>query len=68
MKKNSHGWNPGEKMSKEFALGVIDYIGQFYQRLYYQPQMKPFNTESDYELSNQMLNGLREMIESSVTE
>lgn len=61
-------WTPGEKMSKEFALGVIDGIKQFYRRLYYQPQMKPFNSTVGYEASVEELNGLREMIESSITE
>ena len=61
-------WSPGEKMSKEFALGLIDYIKQFYRRLYYQPQMKPFNTKEGYEASVEELNGLREFIESSILE
>ena len=61
-------WNPEDKMSKEFALGVIDGIEQFYRRLFFQPQMKPFNGNIDYKVSMQMLNGLREMIESSIKE
>ena len=59
-------WNPGEKMTKEYALGVIDYIKQFHRRLYYQPQMKPFNTKEGYEASIEELNGLREIIEVSI--
>ncbi len=55
-------------MDKALALEVIDGIKQFYRRLYYQPQMKPFNTKEGYEASVEELNGLREMIESSVTE
>ena len=62
------GWNPGEKMTKEYALGVIDYIRQFYRRLYYQPQMKPFNTKEGYEGELQVLNGLKEFIEDAVAE
>ena len=61
-------WNPGEKMTKEFALGVIDEMKRFCNRLYHQPQMKPFSTSIDFELRMQALNGLKEMIESSVTE
>lgn len=65
---NTVEWNPGEEMTKEFALGVIDGIKQFYRRLYFQPQIKPFNTKEGYEASIEELNGLREMIESSVKE
>ena len=61
-------WNPGEKMTKEYALGVVDEMERFCNRLYFQPQMKPFNTSIDFEMRMQMLNGLREKIESSVTE
>ena len=66
--KKTVEWNPGEKMTKEFALSAIDGIKQFYRRLYYQPKMKPFNTDIDFEASMQVLNGLREMIEASATE
>lgn len=59
-------WNPGEKMTKDFALGIIKEIKQFYRRLYYQPKMKPFNTTYGYEASMEELNGLEEFIESSV--
>lgn len=61
-------WNPGEKMTKEFALGVVDEMKRFCRRLYYQPRTKPFNTSIDFEGTMQMLNGLREMIENGVTE
>ncbi len=55
-------------MSKEFALSVIDEMKCFCRRLYYQPQIKPFNTSIDFEGRMQMLNGLREAIEYSVKE
>jgi hypothetical protein len=61
-------WNPGEQMTKEFALGVIDGIKQFHRRLYYQPKMKPFNSKEGYEASIEELNGLKEIIESSTLE
>ena len=61
-------WNPGEKMTKEFALEAIDGFEQFCRRLYYQPQMKPFNCSEDFEMTTQMLNGLRKLIDVSVTE
>lgn len=61
-------WDPGERMSKEYALSVIDEMKGFYRRLYYQPQTKPFNTVVDFEAKMQTLNGLREMVETSVKE
>ena len=61
-------WEPGERMTEEFALSVIDEMKCFCRRLYYQPQIKPFNTSIDFEGRIQMLNGLREMIDSSVKE
>jgi hypothetical protein len=61
-------WNPGERMPKEFALGVINEMMCFCRRLYYQPKIKPFSTSIDFESRMQALNGLKEMIESSVTE
>lgn len=68
MKSNKEEWNEGEPMSKEFALGVVDEMKRFCRRLYYQPQIIPFNTNIDFDGTMQMLNGLREMIEASVKE
>ena len=67
-KSNITEWNPDEKMSKEFAIGIIEEMKRFCRRMYYQPQTKPFNTSIDFEGTMQMLNGVKEMIESSVTE
>ena len=61
-------WKPGEKMSKEFALDAIEVLKQFCRRLYFQPQMKPFNGSEDFEATTQVLNGLKELIDVSVTE
>jgi hypothetical protein len=61
-------WIPGEKMSREFALGAIDEMKRFCSRLYYQPQMKPFNTDIDFEEKMQVLNGLKKFVETRVTE
>ena len=55
-------WNPGEEMSKEYAISTVEYTMQFYRRLYYQPQMKPFSCEADFVGRMQELNGLKEMI------
>lgn len=55
-------WNPGEKMSKEYAIDAIEWIKQFHRRLYYQPQIKPFNSYEVFEATTQMLNGLKELI------
>ena len=68
MKDKILEWNPGEKMSKEFALDYIDGIKQFYRRLFYQPQKKPFNGVIDFEGQITALNGLKELIEASVAE
>lgn len=59
-------WNPGEKMSKDFAIGIIEDVQRFYRRLYYQPKIEPFNSETDLESAIQRLNGLKELIEESV--
>ncbi len=67
-KPNIIEWNPEEKMSKKYALTTIEGIMQFYRRLYYQSQMKPFNTFVEYEGALQVLNGLKELIETSVKE
>lgn len=68
MNQKTSEWNPEEKMSKEFALEVISELKRFCRRLYFQPQTKPFNTNIDFEMKMQMLNGLKEMIETSVIE
>ena len=59
-------WNPGERMSKDFAIGIIEDVQRFYRRLYYQPKTEPFNSETDLESAIQRLNGLKELIEESV--
>lgn len=61
-KPNIIKWNPGEPMSKDFAIGVIEDIQQFYRRLYYCPEMKPFNDEVEYEGALKVLEGLKEFI------
>lgn len=61
-------WNPGERMSKDFAIGIIEDVQRFYRRLYYQPKTEPFKTSADFEGALQRLNGLKEMIEDSITE
>ena len=63
---NKLEWNPGEKMTKEVALEAIKGIKQFFRRLYFQPQMKPFESEAWYEISMQVMNGMEELIESSI--
>ena len=68
MEKNTNEWNPEEKMSKDFAIGVIEDVQRFYQRLYYQPKTKPFNTNTDFECAIKRLNGLKELIEETVKE
>ncbi len=61
-------WNPGQGMSKEFAVEAIEMIVQFYRRLYYQPQIKPFSCPEDFETATEVLNGLKIFIERSSME
>ena len=61
-KPNIIEWNPGETMSKDFAIGVIEDIQQFYRRLYFQPQMSPFHNEVEFEGALKVLEGLKEFI------
>lgn len=61
-------WNPGEKMSKEFAVDFIKYIKLFCRRLYYQPTIKPFNSDIDFKAVTQTLDGLRDLIDEEITE
>ncbi|MEE0963091.1 MAG: hypothetical protein U0L73_02595 [Ruminococcus bromii] len=55
-------WDEKEVMSKEYAVSTIEYIMQFCKRLYYQPQIKPFNSEEGFAATLQELNGLKEFI------
>lgn len=64
-KLNIVKWNPDEKMSKEHAINVIEGIGNFYDRLYYHPNIKPFSTFKEFEGAMLVLNGVKEFIESS---
>lgn len=61
-------WNPGEVMSKEFAMKAIDEIRCFYRRVYFFPEEKPFNGQEDFEGALQVLNGLKEMLETRIME
>ena len=58
-------WNPGEKMTKEFALTALQEIKLFHRRLYYLPQKEPFANEMDFESSIKIIDGLKEYIEHS---
>lgn len=55
-------WNQGEEMTKEYAISTVEYIMQFCRRLYYQPEIKPFSGEADFEARMQELNGLKEFV------
>lgn len=55
-------WNNGEEMTKEFALSAIKEMRQFYRRLYFFPEQKPFNSAEDFDGAVQILNGLRDFI------
>ena len=55
-------WDEKELMSKEYAIGITEYMWRYCQRLYFHPQMKPFNGEEDYVAILQMLNGLKELL------
>ena len=55
-------WNPGEEMTKEFAIATVDYMMRFCRRLYYIPKTKPFSGEADFVGRMQELNGLKELI------
>ena len=61
-------WNPGEVMSKEFALKAIEEIRCFCRRLYFFPEEKPFNVQEDFDGALQVLNGLKELLEVHITE
>ncbi len=56
-------WNPGEKMSKEYAIGTVESMWRFCKKLYFMPQIKPFNNEKDFVAILQELNGLKEFIQ-----
>lgn len=55
-------WNPGEEMSKEYALAMLDETRCFLRALWFQPQIKPFSGEADFVGRMQELNGLKEFI------
>ena len=55
-------WNSEEEMTKEFALSAIKEMRQFYRRLYFFPEKKPFNSAEDFDGAVQILNGLRDFI------
>lgn len=61
-------WGPGERMTKEFALASLDEMRCFYRRLYFFPDKKPFGSKEDFEGSMQILNGLRELLETVTME
>ena len=58
-------WNPGEKMTREFALTALNEICCFHRRLYFFPNKRPFNSKEEFEGSMQILNGLKELIKTT---
>ena len=61
-------WDEKEVMSKEFALATVNHMLQFCRLVYFQPKVKPFNGEIDFEATCKQLNGLKEFIENNVRE
>lgn len=56
-------WNETEVMSKEYAIGIVENMWRFCKKLYFMPQIKPFNSEEDFVTTLQMLNGVKEFIQ-----
>lgn len=61
-------WNPGEEMSKEYAMTMIDEMSCFFRKLYHFPIAKTFSGEADYIGRLQELDGLKEFIRKNVRE
>lgn len=56
-------WDEKEVMSKEYAIGTVEHMWRFCKKLYFMPQIKPFNEEEGFVATQQMLNGLKEFIQ-----
>lgn len=57
-------WNPGEPMTEEYALSVVDGMKQFIRARYYMPQKQDFNGKVDFEARLQELDGLKVYIKT----
>ena len=55
-------WEPGERMTEEYALSVVESMKQFIRARYYMPQKQVFNGKADFEAWLQELDGLEEYI------
>lgn len=61
-------WNPGEEMSKEFALNTILEIKCLLRRLYHFPDKRPYINDESFDSTMQTLDGLKEFIENNIME
>lgn len=56
-------WNPGEKMSKEFALATVKQVKQMLRCYYYQPTINLFNNSKElFDSFMKVLDGLNDFI------
>ena len=56
-------WNPGEKMSKEFALATVKQVKQMLRCYYYQPTINLFNNSKElFDSFMKVLDGLNVFI------
>lgn len=55
-------WNKDEPMSKEYALGTVNYMKCFCRRLFYFPNRKAFIGKSNFDGLMKTLDGLEEYI------
>lgn len=62
-------WNPGEKMSKEFALTTVKQVKQMLRCYYYQPTINLFNNSKElFDSFMEVLDGLNDFINDSTQE
>lgn len=59
-------WNPGEKMSKEFALATVKQVKQMFRCHFNNPNFDLFNNQRElFDTMMDALDGLDEFINSS---